>query len=286
MAKTVAGAVVLHDPLGQRVPVIFDSPHSGAEYPEDFGFVAPVNAVRRTEDAYVNELYREAPKNGATFLAALFPRSYIDPNRSLLDLDPGLLGEPWPGPLEPGEKTRLGSGLIWRTCPPDLPMYDRKLTVAEVRERIETYYKPYHAALAEALDSLLGRFGKVWHVNCHSMPSVSTAKSPEGPGVRRPHFVLGDRDGTSSAPEFTALVRDALVGFGYEVKVNDPYKGAELVRAYSDPAAGRHSLQIEVNRALYMDEDGVEKNSGFARLQADITRLIAAICDYARNMAI
>jgi len=118
------------------------------------------------------------------------------------------------------------------------------------------------------------------------MPSVSTVKSPEGPGVRRPQFVLGDRDGTSSAPEFTALVRDALVGFGYEVKVNDPYKGAELVRAYADPVAGRHSLQIEISRALYMDEDGVERNSGFARLQADITLLIAVICDYARNTAI
>ncbi len=94
MAKSVAGALVLHDPLGQRVPVIFDSPHSGAEYPEDFGFVAPMNAVRTTEDTFVDELYREAPKNGAILLAALFPRGYIDPNRSLLDLDPGLLGEP------------------------------------------------------------------------------------------------------------------------------------------------------------------------------------------------
>ncbi len=278
---TPPGALVRRDPAARPVPVVFDSPHSGAEYPDDFGFVAPMNKVRGAEDAFVHALYGAAPEHGATLLAARFPRSYIDPNRSLLDLDPGLLDGRWPGPLEPGEKSRLGSGLVWRTCPPDHPMYDRKLTVAEVRRRIDGYYAPYHAALRQALDEAHRRFGAVWHVNCHSMPSLSTVKSPEGPGVRRPQIVLGDRDGASCDPAFTAFVREALAGFGYEVALNDPYKGAELIVAYSDPGTGRHSLQIEINRGLYMDEDTLEPHAGFAGLKADITRLIAAICGYA-----
>ena len=111
MAKTVPGVLVVREPTGHAMPVVFDSPRSGSEYPHDFRYVAPTNAVRRAEDRYVDELYREVPENGATLLTALFPRSYVDPNRSLLDLDPELLEEPWPGPIEPGENTRLASSL-------------------------------------------------------------------------------------------------------------------------------------------------------------------------------
>jgi N-formylglutamate amidohydrolase len=150
-----------------------------------------------------------------------------------------------------------------------------------VQRRIETFYKPYHAAVAEAIEAAQRHFSQVWHVNCHSMPSFSTAKSPEGPGQERPEFVLGDRDGTTANPEFTKLVRETLIGFGYQVTVNDPYKGAELVRAYSDPAAGRHSLQIEIKRDLYMDEATIQPNAGFEGLRTNITRLIEVIRDYA-----
>lgn len=123
MAKTIAGVLTVYAPIGDEVPVVFDSPHSGAEYPQDFGCIVPMNLLRTTEDAFVDELYGEAPAKGASLLAALFPRAYIDPNRSLLDLDADLLADPWPHPLEPGQKTvRLGRGLVWRTCYPDLPM--------------------------------------------------------------------------------------------------------------------------------------------------------------------
>ena len=284
MAKTIPGIMVVHEPEDDSVPVIFDSPHSGTEYPDDFGCIAPMKDLRSAEDMFVQRLYGEAPRHGATLLAALFPRSYIDPNRSLLDLDADLLDAPWPEPLEPSEKSlRLGSGLVWRTCHPDLDMYERKLTVAEVQRRIETYYKPYHQALCERIEAMRARFGRVFHVNCHSMQSVSNEKSPEGPGKERPDFVLGDRDGATCVPEFTALVGDALAGMGYEVTVNDPYKGVELVRAYSDPADRCHSLQIEIKRGLYMDEKTFRSNSGFAALRADITRLIEVICEYARS---
>ena len=284
MAHSIDGVLTVRGPTGDPVPVVFDSPHSGTEYPDDFHCVAPVDDVRGTEDAFVDELYAAAPRYGATLLAAHFPRAYIDTDRAALDLDPNLLDGEWPETLEPSEKTtQMGSGLIWRTCPPDIPMYDRRLTVAEVRNRVETYYRAYHAALAGIFDDLHGRFGRVWHVNCHSMVSFSTVKGPEGrAGLERPHFLLGDLDGATCAPEFTELVRGTLAEFGYQVKVNDPYTCAELVRAYSDPPAGRHGLMIDIKRNLYMDEKAIERNSGFAQLQADITRLIEAICDHGR----
>ena len=158
---------------GAVVPVVFDSPHSGSNYPSDFNHIVPMEKIRRAEDMYVDELFGSAPKFGATLIAALFPRSYIDPNRSLQDLDPELLTESWPEPIRPGEKARLGHGLIWRLCPPDMNLYIEKLSPDAVRSRIDQYWQPYHAALRDALDGLYERFDAVWHINCHSMPSAT-----------------------------------------------------------------------------------------------------------------
>jgi len=265
---------------GRIVPVVFDSPHSGSNYPGDFNHVVPTDKLRRAEDMYVDELFGSAPARGATLIAALFPRSYIDPNRSLEDLDPELLAESWPGPVRPGEKARLGHGLIWRLCPPDMNLYVEKLTPDAVRGRIDRYWQPYHDTLRGALDDLYRRFGAVWHLNCHSMPS--STRGPFLNGTGQADFVLGDRDGTTASPDFVHFVRDFLRGLGYSVKLNDPYKGVELVRAYSDPGRSRHSLQIEINRALYMDEISFERLPGFADLEGAIDRLIAAVCDYVR----
>jgi N-formylglutamate amidohydrolase len=262
------------------LPLIFDSPHSGTVYPDDFQHVAPHDRMRQSEDCFVDELYAAAPDYGAMLIGALFPRIYVDPNRSALDIDPALLDDDWPDESDPGPKCELGVGLVWRLCPPGEPIYDRQLTVAEVRRRIDRYHRPYHDAISGALDRLHGQFGAVWHINCHSMPSMSSVMAAEGPGQRRPDITLGDIDGTTCSPEFTVLVRETLVEFGYEVTVNDPYKGAELVRAWSHPATGRHSLQVEINRALYMDEAGLEKNGGFDGLQMHITQLIGAVAGY------
>jgi N-formylglutamate amidohydrolase len=147
--------------------------------------------------------------------------------------------------------------------------------------RITQFHQPYQKAVKEAIDEVHAHFGAVWHVNCHSMPALSSQISEEGPGKPRADFVLGDRDGTTCSPEFTQFIRDTLAGMGYDVKVNDPYKGVELVRAFSDPASGRHSLQIEVNRRLYMDESSREKNAGFAELRRNIDSLVAGICHFA-----
>ncbi len=160
---------------------------------------------------------------------------------------------------------------------PSLPIYQRKLPAAEILDRIERCHTPYHRVLDEACTRLHRDFGAVWHVNCHSMPSKRSARD-----IGRPaDFVLGDRDGTTCAKEFTDFVAGVLRSRGYDVRINEIYKGVEIVKRQGRPAAQRHSLQIEVDRALYMDQKTLAKNSGFARLQVDITHLIAALGEFA-----
>ena len=280
--KILPGVLELRRPAEPALPLVFDSPHSGTDYPADFEHIAPLKALRQAEDTYVDELYDAAPEHGATLLRAIFPRSYVDPNRAATDLDPELIDGTWTGPLAPTKKCKLGLGLIWSRYFPGLPLYGRKLSVAEVRNRIENFHRPYHDTLAQALEAAHARFGVVWRINCHSMPALSNEMAEEGPGVPRPDFTLGDRNGTTCAPELTEAVRAALSAHGYDVTLNDPYKGAELVRAWSAPEAGRHSLQIEINRRLYMDEDTFEKTEGFEKLRGHLTELIAVLADFAR----
>lgn len=273
-------AYIRHDPIGTRVPLVLDSPHSGNHYPDDFGSQATLEQLRQAEDAFVDELYGAAPRLGATLVAARFPRVYIDPNRSVLDIDASLLASAWPGPAVASRKTELGIGLIWRLLDTGEPIYNRKLSVEEVARRITRYHQPYQKAVKDALDETYAHFGAVWHINCHSMPAVSTAVAAEGPGIPRPDFVLGDRDGTTCDADFTHFVRDALVDMGFGVKINDPYKGVELVRAFSEPGSGRHSLQIEVNRRLYMDERSREKSANFEALAQSISSLLEQVAGY------
>lgn len=277
----IPGVLQRHDPA-MSLPLIFDSPHSGTTYPADFTFAAPCELVRAAEDTHVEALFEAAPEHGATLLAALFPRSYIDANRHVYDLDPALFEGNWPGPLQPGEKSRLGVGLIRRLAIPGVPMYAHRLSVAEVRARIEKYYLPYHDALAGIVDTLYARFGALWHVNCHSMGARGNEMGPDGNAVRA-DFVLGDRDGTTCSPVFTDLVAQFLRDRGYRVALNDPYKGAEIVRRYSDPTARRHCLQIEINRGLYMNELNRERSDGFSRVQSDMTALVRFLAGYVRS---
>ena len=270
-------------PTGHEVPLVLDSPHSGIDYPEDFRPGVARELLRQSEDSFVDELYASGPAHGATRITANFPRCYIDPNRSLLDIDTSLLETAWPGPAIASRKTELGIGLIWRVLDSGQPIYERKLSVDEVKQRIVRYHQPYQRAVKDALDRVHEHFGSVYHLNLHSMPAMSSRISEEGPGKARADFVLGDRDGTTCEPEFTQRVANQLRDMGYDVRINDPYKGVELVRAFSDPKGGRHSLQIEVNRRLYMDERTREKSPGFGKLQADLDRLLQAIAAYAEE---
>lgn len=264
--------LVRNDPTGTRLPVVFDSPHSGREYPEDFQFVCSLLALRRAEDAFVEELYAAGPEFGATLLHALFPRSYIDVNRAIDDIDPEVV-ENWTGRARPTERSAAGYGLIRRLCRLDEPLYDGRLSASIVMDRINRYYHPYHFQLARVIDELWTRFGSVWHVDVHSMPSRG----------RVADFVIGDLDGTTADRAFVDLVAAHLGGLGYRVAINDPFKGVELIRRYSDPSRGRHSIQLEINRALFMDEDTLEKRSSFDSVRRDVTSLIRAIGAFAED---
>ncbi|MDB5770435.1 MAG: N-formylglutamate amidohydrolase family protein 2 [Burkholderia sp.] len=272
----------LHMPTGEAIPLVCDSPHSGTHYPADFGAAVAHASLRRGEDTHVDALWHAAPRVGATLLAANFPRVYIDPNRTLDDLDPEMLASLWPQPLDPGPKTRLGYGLVWRNIDKATPIYDRKLSVEEVQGRIADYYRPYHAALSRSIESAFGQFGRVWHLNLHSMPNDAYQRL----GIDSPHpladFVLGDRDGTTCEPAFVALVESELKALGYTVRCNDPYKGVQLIAQIGKPHLRRHSLQIEIRRPLYMDEKTRERNANFTNVQRDLTILLEKIAAYIR----
>ena len=271
---------IVHGPQRPERPIVLDSPHSGCVMPSDFDSVRSAAELRDGEDCYVDELYLPATAGGVPLLAAQFPRTYLDPNRHAGDIDLELLAEPWPHAHVPSGKAAIGKALVWRTLDDGRPIYARKLGAAEVLRRIERYHRPYHAQLHALLDAAHARFGVVYHINCHSMNAVSGVMGEGGAGIARADIVLGDRDGSSCAPAFTAFVREFLSERGYIVKVNDPFKGVELVRAYADPAAGRHSLQLEVNKRLYMDEASRARHAGFQTLQSHLVQLIAAIADH------
>jgi N-formylglutamate amidohydrolase len=275
----IPGVLWRRDPHEDPVPLVLDSPHSGSVYPEEFAYRCPLPALRRAEDAYVDQLYDPAPIYGATLIAALFPRSYIDVNRAPDDIDPALMARPLPPSLPPRPVTRVG--LVRRHARPGVPIYDKKLDPEDVLGRIERYHLPYHRVLGETCDRLRREFGAVWHINCHSMPSSGNRSL----GRRGEHgdFVLGDRDGTTCDREFTDFVARFLRGLGYDVRINEGYKGVEIVRRQGRPAARRHSLQIEVDRSLYMDQKTLEKLPGFDQLRADLGGLVEAVAGYVRS---
>jgi len=267
-------------PAVPALPLVLDSPHSGRDFPDDFGAAVSESELREGEDCFVDELFAAGPEVGAPLLAALWPRTYLDPNRHAGDVDLDLIDGSWPGEYRPSGKARVGKALIWRTLEDGRPIYPRKLSAGTVQRRIAAFHSPYHEELKALLRSAQSRFGRVYHINCHSMRAVAGKQSEDGEGSARADFVLGDRDGTTCDPAFTRFVQGVLVGMGYDVKVNDPYKGVELVRAYSDPKAGRHSLQIEINKRLYMDEGSLQKNAGFESLRNSLTELVKAVSGY------
>jgi N-formylglutamate deformylase len=276
MTLTIPHVLTVHGAGTQSVPLVFDSPHSGTDYPADFNHAADPLTLRHAEDTHVADLWAGAVWAGAVLLEAHFPRSYVDANRAADDMDPDQIEGSYPGVLKPTVKSRLGIGLCWTRVPPEGgPMYHRRLTASEVAARITTYHRPYQGQLRSLLDDSHRRWGAVWHINCHSMQEVASAMSTQDRGTPRPDFVLGDLDGTACEPTLTETVRAFLTALGYSVAINDPYKGMELIRANGAPEEGRHSLQIEVNRKLYMDERSRLPNDGYGELKACFSKLAA-----------
>jgi len=259
-------------------PLVLDSPHSGVDYPGDFGYACDLQALRQAEDTHVEKLYDFAPPLGVAWIEALFPRSYLDVNRNTTELDVTLLDDAWPDPVETDPKAtakiRLGKGLVWRMTDEGVPIYERRLSVQEVRSRIENCWRPYHEAVRAAIAAAHERHGYSIHVNCHSMPAIASSYSTDFPGLAHADFVIGDRDGTTASPALSRKICDFLSSLGYSVSYNHPYKGVELVRRHGNPGQHRHSVQIEVNRKLYMDERTLERHEGFEPLQRDLRSLI------------
>lgn len=263
--------------------LVLDSPHSGTRYPPDFDHACDLAVLRRAEDTHVEKLYEFAPGLGVAWIEALFPRSYLDANRGLADIDTALLDRHWPGPVTTDaaalSKLRLGKGLVWRCTDDGVEIYRRKLGVPEVEQRIARCWQPYHAAVAHAIEAAQRRAGFCIHVNCHSMPAVAASHATDFPGLAHADFVVGDRDGTTASPALSAWLCRQLREFGYDVAYNHPYKGVELVRRHGDPARRRHSIQLEINRRLYMDEQSLELNDGFARLQNNLRTLVERLLE-------
>ena len=274
----------------QSVPLILDSPHSGTNYPRDFNHQADFMKLRQAEDTYVDELfdYNNAEQMGIACLRAEFPRSYIDANRSEKDFNPEhfeyINDAICDIPFAPGVKSKLGIGLIWLRVPPDgEPMYASKITPEILMNRVKNYHRPYHQALQRIMKHTYERYQRFYHINCHSMQNHASAMSEQPKGTLRPDFVIGDRDGTTAEREFRDIIVNTLTKLGYDVKVNDPYKGVELVAAYSNPAIHKNSIQVEINRKLYMNEVTREKNDSFMKTKNNLTILVQEVKNWIIN---
>lgn len=267
------------------LPLVFDSPHSGTDFPDGFMTTATGPDLRTAWDAHVEDLWSGAVEAGATLLAATFPRVVIDANRAATDIDTALLDRPWPddwGPLNPTRYSHRGMGLLRRDILPGRSMHARPLDPALVKTWIDTLYAPYHATLDSIIETFRVKYGNVWHIDCHSMKSAGNAMNIDA-GRSRPDVVLGDLDGTSADPDFTQHVKSAFASAGLNVALNDPYKGGYIVQRHGRPAQGSHSLQIEINRALYLDESTAEKSSNYSALKTTLSDIAVSITAFVRS---
>jgi len=279
----VNATTILHPNPALSLPLVCDSPHSGCTYPADFCYEVPFSLLRQGEDTDVDALWASVPEVGGTLISANFPRTYIDANRAIDDIDPAMLDGQWSGPLSPSEKSRLGFGLIWQKMDQANPIYTGKIAVTEVLHRIQNYWQPYRDALNKAFAQSRSDFGGVWHLNLHSMPNNAYQRLGLGEDRQLADFVLGDRDGTTCEPAFMDIVEQSLRKHGYTVARNDPYKGVAVLAELGRPALNQHSLQVEVRRPLYMNEETRERSDHFVVLQKHLSDAITEIAAYVRS---
>ena len=270
-------------PAAEPIALVCDSPHSGTCYPQDFDYAIDLQQLRQCEDTLVEQLWDTAPVVGATLVHATFPRSYIDPNRGEGDIDLAMLDGEWERPVAPSQPClRLGNGLVFSRTPTLQPIYSRRLHASEIERRIEGCWRPYRRALADALAQAATRHGERWHLNLHSMPSNAYERLglPERPLA---DIVLGNLHGASCGAAFADFVAEEFRRQGYTVALNDPYAGQDLVRTFGRPAQGQHSLQIEINRSLYLNETTREPRRQFPELRKRIHLVLQAIAGYIRE---
>jgi N-formylglutamate amidohydrolase len=264
------------EPTEWRAPIIFNSPHSGSVYPEDFLNASRIDlpTLRRSEDSFMDELIAGLAARGFPVVRVNFPRSYVDVNREPYELDPRMFA----GRLPSFANTRSmrvagGLGTIPRVVGDGQEIYRERLGVDDALTRIETLYKPYHRALRRLINRVHQSFGTVVVVDCHSMPSIGVSRDEP----RRPDVVIGDRYGTSCAPTLPDRVEATMGRLGYSIGRNKPYAGGFITEHYGNPASGLHAVQLELNRAIYMDERRREKSPRFAQVAADFAVLAEAL---------
>jgi N-formylglutamate amidohydrolase len=266
-------ALELREPAVRTLPLVLASPHSGSEYPADFIAASRLDplSLRRSEDSFVDELFAAAPGLGAPLLAARFPRAYLDVNREAWELDPGMFCDTLPRFVNAASpRVRMGLGTIARIVASGEEIYARKLSFAEARGRIDTLYQPYHATLRRLVEETRTVFGGYLLVDCHSMPSAAGIAC----GSVNADIVLGDCHGVACASRILETARRFLVERGFAVAINAPYAGGFTTDHYGRPFLGRHALQIEINRGLYMDERRFCRKPAFDRLAAELTSLV------------
>ena len=267
------------DPNEHVVPLVFSSPHSGTMYPADFveeSRLTPL-ALRRSEDSFVDELFSAAPSFGAPLIKALFPRAYIDANREPFELDQKMFSDRLPSYVNTKSgRVAAGLGTIPRIISYGQDIYSRQLTFAEAKDRVNRFYWPYHNTLKNIIINTKQLFGYCILVDCHSMPSIGGPLDPDA-GRGRADFIIGDCFGSSCASHVADIIEKNISDFGYTVARNKPFAGGFTTRHYGKPNEGVNAVQIEINRALYMDEINIEKNSGFNQIASQMTEVIASL---------
>ncbi len=268
-------------PAGAPPPtaLVFASPHSGDVYPQDMIAAArlPVETLRASEDAFVDRIIAGTPALGATAIRARFSRSYIDLNREPWEMDPAMFDGDLPEYAR-GRTARVAAGLgaIPRVAGEGRPIYARKLTFAEAKARVELAHRPYHDALDRQLAAARAAHGAAILIDWHSMPAAA-ARGQRAKSGGPCDIVLGDRFGAACSPKLTALVERELEALNYRVVRNAPYAGGYTTEHYGRPVRRTHALQIEINRALYMNETTREPTEGLAQLTADAEKLTRAL---------
>ncbi len=261
-------------PAQQAVPFVFSSPHSGRIYPQQFVASSRLTpqALRKSEDCLVDQLFAGVVPLGAPLISARFPRAYLDLNREPYELDPELVEEPLPAHAN-SQSIRVAGGLgtVARIVADGEEIYHGRLPLSAVLDRIDALYFPYHAELARLISETHARFGYAILVDCHSMPSAATAAG----GGQRPDIVIGDRFGSSSDPRLSRMFRNSFAKRGYDVLMNRPYAGGYITEHQGNPARGVHALQIEINRGLYLDEGNFRPSARFEAVRTNLNAILA-----------
>jgi N-formylglutamate amidohydrolase len=272
LAALLADPFRVHRPFHQTVPFVFASPHSGRTYPQSFVAQSRLGptSLRRSEDAFVDELFCGAVALGAPMIAARFPRAFLDANRAPAEIDTAMFDGNLPVAVDaPSPRVTAGLGVIPRIVRDGAEIYRAKLSPREAEERLARLYRPYHAALAQLIAETREIFGVAVVVDCHSMPSAAAI----------PDIVLGDRYGMAAAPLLTRAAEVAFEKQGFSHARNAPYAGGYTTLLHGRRDRDVHALQVEINRALYLDEERIERGAGFEqvyhRLTSALTQLVA-----------